>query len=112
MSDLPKIGDRFMVCATAYKDHDWKWVDGLDDDNQPARWRIATGTKWSRRAFWQPQPAVFIGWRTVYEGSIEYSYEEENIFRVKSSRKVYIFVKNERTQSYFAFPEDIEAVRV
>lgn len=97
-----------VVKATATKSHSLKEV------GTSYSYKIYERTEWIRSELEEPQTMVYVGFRTVKNGSLkyrrygEYGEESEPYFAPTEVFEVWLFVKNERENIIRAFPEDVE----
>ena len=103
MNTRPQLGQWVTIQQTAYKSH-WK---------NKTTWHCTT---WRQK----PLTGMFIGWRTVFDGTTEEEVDYEEIggtivgvdryFSPTAHHEVWLFVTNERRNPIYAFPEDVSAV--
>lgn len=94
----PQLGQRCNVKSEAYKSKTW------------------IGHGWSRTAWVSMKSArpnaLYIGWRTVYVGKVQSlqadDYGITRVFIRENSLTVWVFVDSERSNPFYAFPEDVE----
>lgn len=70
-----------------------------------ARYGTIKRTEW--RTVEKPVRGLYIGYRTVYEGAVEYSLDEGYYFTPKSHQEVWLIVENERHNPVRCLPEDV-----
>lgn len=65
-------------------------------------------TYWERSGF-KSGEAIYIGYRTLYDGDISYPDEYTHAFTPTSHQQVYLFVINERRNPIYVHPEDVQS---
>lgn len=98
--ERPVLGEWCVANAKAYKRHRW------DNRERNVKWET------SGPAIDRPEIGMYIGWRTVYDGAIEYIDEETgNAFTQTGNHEVWLFVSNVRENPFHAFPKDVVRTR-
>lgn len=108
------------VKASVLRESEW-----LGDAERLEHWKVPHDNKAWKYPFRgyltalpmeKPVTAIYIGFRVLHEGITELEHDEDGhgrdysypVFRHKSSKVVWVFVKNERSNPFFAFPDDVE----
>lgn len=98
-NDRPELGEWCDITAEAHK--------------SKAPWsRRYRKIEWIARPRREPIRAMYIGWRTVYDGEAEYiSDEEGTAFKQSQPREVWLFVTSARTNPIRAFAADVRRLQ-
>lgn len=105
----PQIGQICIIKGKAFKGYTW-----------PEKFREYRGNKYPHTSRWYSEPhtpeqAYYVGYRVVAEGTTYLRYDGDlgqgfnypEYHHVKS-HIVWLFVTNERTTPFYAFPKDVE----
>jgi hypothetical protein len=93
----PEFGQRVTIRAFMKRYARWDYTKGY-----------LAGHDWKRIELDAETKAIYIGYRTVYDGTIIHNYGEDNEFKRDTSHRVYLVVTNERTNPIRVLPEDVE----
>lgn len=108
-----QLGDKFKIKAVARKKR--VHLNGKESPIKPdyfavrSEWdgRGTTWTLWTREKLSDPIEGIYIGWRNVRDGVVEYEgMEIGNVFYQKRVHRAWLFVISEHRNPIYVFPED------
>jgi len=99
----PQFGQTVTVTAKAWRRNRYE-VKGAFPDQYTQTFRV-----WERfLAFKSPRRAMYIGFRTKYNGESEWIDEVGNVFTPNEHFEMWLVVEDERHAPYFVWPDDCE----
>ena len=99
----PAFGQTVTVKAKAVRRSDYETRQGVNFRQYSQRLK-----KWDRWPFNTPRDALYIGYRTKFDGETEWIDEEGEVFTPTEHHELWLVVEDERRNPYFVWPDDCE----
>lgn len=98
----PQFGQEVTVTAKAVRAQRYE-LRGSDEFRYTQRRKV-----WERLEFAERRVAIYIGYRTKFDGETRWEDEAGTVFTATAHRELWLVVEDERSSPYFAWPEDCE----
>lgn len=116
MSKRPRLGQFCIVTSLVLSCSEWlgdeERLNKFKIPRQDDRWKYPFRRYLTHKEI-TPMTAMYVGLRVLHEGVTSLEWADESIssmypvFKHKSSRVAWLFVKNERSNPFLVFPEHV-----